>query len=96
MLQAGARLCKCLGEEFLPYLGLVMPPLLAAAQLKPDVHVSDAGSDADEDDDDEEVTSQAGHLGSNSNHVDTLVPTWSVKLSWLVASFAYLQCQQRC
>ena len=55
MLQAGARLCKCLGDEFLPYLGLVMPPLLAAAQLKPDVHITDAGSDADEADDDEEV-----------------------------------------
>ena len=41
-LQAGARLCKCLGQEFLPYLGTVMPPLLAAAQLKPDVHVTDA------------------------------------------------------
>ena len=56
MLQAGARLCKCLGDEFLPYLGLVMPPLLAAAQLKPDVHITDAGSDADEADDDEEVS----------------------------------------
>ena len=41
-LQAGARLCKCLGQEFLPYLGTVMPPLLAAAQLKPDVRVTDA------------------------------------------------------
>lgn len=30
-LQAGARLCKCLGEEFLPYLEYVMPPLMAAA-----------------------------------------------------------------
>jgi hypothetical protein len=30
-LQAGARLCKCLGEEFMPYLDVVMPPLLAAA-----------------------------------------------------------------
>ncbi len=55
MLQAGARLCKCLGEEFLPYLGLVMPPLLAAAQLKPDVHITDAASDADEADDDDEA-----------------------------------------
>lgn len=46
MLQAGARICKTLGQDFLPYLQLVMPPLLAAAQLKPDVIVSDA---ADED-----------------------------------------------
>ena len=49
MLQAGARICKSLGEEFLPYLGIVMPPLLASAQLKPDVRVTDAGSDAGDD-----------------------------------------------
>ncbi len=57
MLQAGARLCKCLGTEFIPYLGVVMPSLLRSAQLKPDVNVADAGSDdEDEDDDDDEVT----------------------------------------
>lgn len=39
MLQAGARLCKCLGPEFLPYLSIVMPPLLKSAQLEPDVKV---------------------------------------------------------
>lgn len=30
-LQAGARLCKCLGDEFLPYMDAVMPPLIKAA-----------------------------------------------------------------
>lgn len=30
-LQAGARLCKCLGEEFLPYMDAVMPSLMKAA-----------------------------------------------------------------
>ena len=53
MLQAGARLCKCLGEEFLPYMNVVMPPLLASAQLKPDVNVADNDSDAEETDDEE-------------------------------------------
>lgn len=38
-LQAGARLCKALGPEFLPYLGVVMPPLLKTAALEPDVKV---------------------------------------------------------
>lgn len=52
MLQAGARLCKCLREEFLPYLQVVMPPLLASAQLRPDVAVL---NESDEEDDDEEV-----------------------------------------
>nr|GEW73970.1 importin-5-like [Tanacetum cinerariifolium] len=28
MLQAWARLCKCLGQDFLPYMAVVMPPLL--------------------------------------------------------------------
>ncbi|TYH93399.1 hypothetical protein ES332_A13G251100v1 [Gossypium tomentosum] len=37
MLQAWARLCKCLGQDFLPYMSVVMPPLLQSAQLKPDV-----------------------------------------------------------
>ena len=53
MLQAGARLCKCLGEEFLPYLDVVMPPLLRSAQLKPDVNVADNDTDEDDEEDDE-------------------------------------------
>ena len=60
MLQAGARICRTLGQDFLPYLPLVMPPLLAAAQLKPDLMVKDSEEvdledDDEEDDDDEEV-----------------------------------------
>jgi hypothetical protein len=45
MLQAWARLCKCLGQEFLPYMSVVMPPLLRSAQLKPDVTITDADSE---------------------------------------------------
>jgi importin-5 len=57
-LQAGARICKALGPEFLPYMEIVMPPLLQSAQLKPDVNITDAGSDDDEDydNDDDEVS----------------------------------------
>ena len=56
MLQAGARLCKTLGEEFLPYLGTVMPSLLASAAHKPDIEVADEGSgDEGDDEDDDEV-----------------------------------------
>ncbi|KAJ9695633.1 hypothetical protein PVL29_010892 [Vitis rotundifolia] len=47
MLQAWARLCKCLGQDFLPYMNVVMPPLLQSAQLKPDVTITSADSDAD-------------------------------------------------
>eukprot|EP00887_Chlorella_sp_A99_P003368 scaffold26.g3368.t1 len=55
MLQAGARICKTLGQDFLPYLQVVMPPLLHSAQLKPDVTVGDAGSSDEEEDGDVET-----------------------------------------
>ncbi|KAJ7541709.1 hypothetical protein O6H91_10G072300 [Diphasiastrum complanatum] len=55
MLQAWARLCKCLGQEFLPYMGVVMPPLLRSAQLKPDVTITDADSEDEDEDDDDSV-----------------------------------------
>ncbi|KAF6254101.1 armadillo-type protein [Scenedesmus sp. NREL 46B-D3] len=54
MLQAGARLCKALGPEFLPYLPVVMPPLLAAARLEPEMKVHDPELEEYEDDDDVE------------------------------------------
>ncbi|OAY28974.1 importin-5 [Manihot esculenta] len=54
MLQAWARLCKCLGQDFLPYMTVVMPPLLQSAQLKPDVTITSADSDNDIDDSDDE------------------------------------------
>lgn len=53
MFQAWTRLCKCLGHDFLPYMSVVMPPLLQSAQLKPDVTITSADSDADIDDDDD-------------------------------------------
>lgn len=54
MLQAWARLCKCLGQDFLPYMSVVMPPLLQSAQLKPDVTITSADSDDDIDVSDDE------------------------------------------
>ncbi|ERN20418.1 hypothetical protein AMTR_s00068p00103300 [Amborella trichopoda] len=54
MLQAWARLCKCLGQDFLPYMNVVMPPLLQSAQLKPDVTITSADSDDDIDESDDE------------------------------------------
>nr|CAD1840395.1 unnamed protein product [Ananas comosus var. bracteatus] len=54
MLQAWARLCKCLGQDFLPYMSVVMPPLLQSAQLKPDVTITSAESDDDIEESDDE------------------------------------------
>ncbi|KAL6500045.1 hypothetical protein OROGR_027955 [Orobanche gracilis] len=62
MLQAWARLCKCLGQDFLPYMSVVMPPLLQSAQLKPDVTITSTDSDNefDESDDDSMETITLG------------------------------------
>ena len=53
-MQAWARLCKCLGQDFLPYMSFVMPPLLQSAQLKPDVTITSADSDNEIDESDDE------------------------------------------
>ncbi|EPS59891.1 hypothetical protein M569_14914, partial [Genlisea aurea] len=53
MLQAWARLCKCLGQDFLPYMNVVMPPLLQSAQLKPDFTITSADSDGEIDESDD-------------------------------------------
>eukprot|EP00698_Gefionella_okellyi_P011181 TRINITY_DN2935_c0_g1_i1.p1 TRINITY_DN2935_c0_g1~~TRINITY_DN2935_c0_g1_i1.p1 ORF type:complete len:1109 (-),score=299.02 TRINITY_DN2935_c0_g1_i1:650-3934(-) len=42
MLQAWARICTCLGDAFIPYLAVVMPPLIRSASIKPDVTIADA------------------------------------------------------
>ncbi|CAI5949010.1 unnamed protein product, partial [Closterium sp. NIES-65] len=51
---AWARLCKCLGAEFLPFMHVVMPPLLHSASLKPDVTISDIDDDTANDDEDDD------------------------------------------
>ncbi|KAM1226084.1 hypothetical protein ACFX2J_005469 [Malus domestica] len=54
MLQAWARLCKCLGQDFLPHMSVLMPPLLQSAQLKPDVTITSADDENDIDDSDDD------------------------------------------
>jgi len=49
LLQAWARICKALGHEFIPYLEIVMPPLLASAKLDPDLTISDEEAESDQD-----------------------------------------------
>lgn len=41
MISAWARMCKIIGKDFVQYLGLVMPPVLKAAQIKPEVALLD-------------------------------------------------------
>ncbi|KAG2182508.1 hypothetical protein INT43_007439 [Umbelopsis isabellina] len=47
LLASWARMCKVLGPDFLPYLPVIMPPLLQSAQLKPDFAVLDPDEDAE-------------------------------------------------
>ena len=73
MLQAGARLCKALGPEFLPYLGVVMPPLLASATLEPDVKVRGGSDDDDDDEDDDDDDVETIQLGDKVLAIRTSV-----------------------
>jgi hypothetical protein len=41
LLCGWARVCKVIGVDFVPYLNIVMPPLLASAQVKPEFAVID-------------------------------------------------------
>ncbi|KAJ3373733.1 hypothetical protein HDU84_000973, partial [Entophlyctis sp. JEL0112] len=41
LLVAWARVCKIIGVDFVPYLGIVIPPLIASAAVKPDMAVLD-------------------------------------------------------
>lgn len=43
LLQAWARICRCLGQDFVPFLAHVMPPLLKSARMSPDVQVTNEG-----------------------------------------------------
>ncbi|CAH1433670.1 unnamed protein product [Lactuca virosa] len=85
MLQAWARLCKCLGQDFLPYMNVVMPPLLHSVQLKPDVTITsadDSDDDIDESDDEsiETITLGDKRIGIKtskgfSHGIDQVAPT---------------------
>eukprot|EP00283_Hemiselmis_rufescens_P008937 CAMPEP_0173432074 /NCGR_PEP_ID=MMETSP1357-20121228/9999_1 /TAXON_ID=77926 /ORGANISM="Hemiselmis rufescens, Strain PCC563" /LENGTH=1081 /DNA_ID=CAMNT_0014396625 /DNA_START=122 /DNA_END=3364 /DNA_ORIENTATION=+ len=47
LLQAWGRLAKALGHDFIPYLSVVMPPLLKSADIKPDVQIAEEDDDED-------------------------------------------------
>ncbi|KAL7751650.1 importin subunit beta-3 [Sorochytrium milnesiophthora] len=48
LLHAWARMCQVMGTDFLPYLSVVMPPLLHSAALKPDVAMLDLEEDLED------------------------------------------------
>lgn len=52
LMQAYARICRCLKGDFIKYLPHVMPGLIKAAEQKPDIQVLDADDDDDDEDGD--------------------------------------------
>ena len=52
LLSAWARVCKVLGQDFAPFMSIVLPPLFASAQLKPDIAVFDDDQDTTESEED--------------------------------------------
>lgn len=42
LMQGWARICKCLKENFVPYLQIVMPQLLKSAAMQPEVQIATA------------------------------------------------------
>lgn len=48
ILQAWTRISTCLGEDFVPYLKFVMPPLIQTASQKAGVHVIDDNNEQEE------------------------------------------------
>ncbi|CAG8599846.1 7803_t:CDS:10, partial [Ambispora leptoticha] len=47
LIACWARVCKVLETDFVPYLPIVMPPLLQSAQLKPDFAILDPDEDVE-------------------------------------------------
>ncbi|KAJ1481222.1 armadillo-type protein, partial [Baffinella frigidus] len=49
LLQAWGRVAKALGQEFIPYLHVVMPPLLQSAGIKAETEIADEDGEEGED-----------------------------------------------
>lgn len=48
LMLAWSRICKLLGQDFIPYLGVAIPPLLEAASAKPDINLIEDESEVDQ------------------------------------------------
>jgi importin-5 len=91
MLQAGARICKTLGRDFLPYLPIVMPPMLEAARHKPDIKVAPADGSDDEvsGDDDEEALMETFVVGDKRVSLHTSVLEEKANACSMMCCYAY-------
>ena len=91
MLQAWGRVAKALKQDFIPYLGLVMPPLMQSALLKVDMDIVD--DDAEPDEADEGIATVVVQTDTGAKRValkTSLLEEKSTACNMLVCYFAEL------
>jgi len=93
LLQAWGRVAKALKHDFIPYLGLVMPPLMRSALLKVDTEVLDDDAQADGDDEDEGIATVVVQTDTGTKRValkTSLLEEKATACNMLVCYFAEL------
>lgn len=93
LLQAWGRVAKALKHDFIPYLGLVMPPLMQSALLKVDTEVLDDDAEADGDDEDEGIATVVVQTDTGTKRValkTSLLEEKATACNMLVCYFAEL------
>jgi hypothetical protein len=91
LLQAWGRVAKALKQDFIPYLGLVMPPLMQSALLKVDMDIVD--DDAEPDEADEGIATVVVQTDTGAKRValkTSLLEEKSTACNMLVCYFAEL------
>nr|CCA24014.1 importinlike protein putative [Albugo laibachii Nc14] len=71
LLQAWARCCQCLGQDFAPYLPIVMPPLLSLATQQAETEVDPYAFARDEHTSDQDI--EFAHVNDKCISIQTLV-----------------------
>ncbi len=83
MIQAGARMCRSLGREFLPYLEIVMPLVLNHIKADPEIKITDPLNDNSDDDD-----SETFHVGGKLVRLRSSAMEEKATACEMVASYA--------
>jgi len=94
LLQAWGRVAKALKHDFIPYLHVVMPPLLKAADIKVDVQVGDIGDEDDGEEEEEGISTVLVETDSGTKKVALKTSALEEKATacnMLVCYFAELQ-----
>ncbi|KAK7202624.1 armadillo-type protein [Myxozyma melibiosi] len=92
LIQAWGRVCRVLGADFLPYLSGVMPPLLEAGKLEPDIQVIEDAAEAEQFDQEgwDVMPLQGKHVGIRTSFLEdkcTAIELLSIYAAELGAGF---------